>query len=119
DVIGVALERALQGDARAGLVAGAQQLQPQRGRGLEVVRIDRDRALREVRGLDVVVVVRGDLRGKAIHLRIARIDLQDVGDLRVEVGLAVLEQGNRRIGGACVQAVGVTCQRVAARLLRV
>ena len=111
DVVRIGREGALEHLARAGLVAGAQQVHAQVGLRARVVRVERDRLARQSRRLVETVAARGELAGHAVGHAAGRVDGQHPRHLGVEVGRAAVHVGHGREQGVRVLALRVRRER--------
>ena len=117
-VVAVGFERRLEGVARAGLVARAQQLDAEIGERAIVLAVERERAAGQLDGLVEPIVARGELAGDEIEVAVRRRDRQRFGGVRLEVLRLVGDKCQRGAQRERVEAGGIHRQCLVDRLVR-
>ena len=97
--------------AGAGLVARAQQVQPQLRVGARVIRIDRQSLPRQRHRIVEAVVARCVRAGDAVDGAEPRVDRERRRDVRLEIGRAVLDEGDGRLERARLEARRIDGER--------
>ena len=117
-VVRVGLERRLERRARARLVARAQQLDAEIGERAVVLRVERERAPRELHRFVEAIVVRGELAGRQVHVGVIGRDRERLGRPRLELLRLVLDEGERGAERVRVEARRIDGEGLVDRLAR-
>ncbi len=104
DVVRIGTKRRVERDARAWLVAGAQQVHAEVGRRADVAGFDLERLARQAGRRVEAVVPRGLRAGEPVDVAVARVDGQHGADQRVEVRGPVVEQRDGRLARQRLEA---------------
>ena len=114
----IRLECRLERDARARLVAGAEEVRAEVGLRAEVARVERQGPARQLDRFVEPVVARGQIARHAIDLAVPRRDRQRFGGFGLEILRLVFDVGERRAQRDRVEARRVHDQCLVERLPR-